>query len=142
MSIEDNKALVQRYLEHDFKQAAQGNPDVLHQYFADHYHNHTPVHHELHTVEGLKELAADVQQAAPDFQLRVIHMAAEGDLVFAHWRTRATHQGRLHKARHLRHLEPSGQEHEFAGITLYRLEGGKIVESWNYDTRAELLHQS
>jgi hypothetical protein len=32
-------------------------------------------------------------------------------------------------------------ERTAAGVTLFRLEGGKIVESWNYDNALELEMQ-
>ena len=41
MSVEENKALVRRYWESGRPEAMRGNLDVVHQYFADHYHDHT-----------------------------------------------------------------------------------------------------
>jgi len=93
MSVEEeNKALVRRYVEHGYLEAMRGNLDVVHQYYADHYHDHTPLHPELSGVQGAKEVIADTGQAMPDLRLEVVHLAADGDLVFVHWRATGTHE--------------------------------------------------
>lgn len=132
MSEEDNKALVRRYMEQAYPQAMKGNLDVLHQYFADHYIDHTPLHHEHSGVDGLKELIADTGQATPDLQMKVLHLAADGDLVFAHWTATGTHQNRHQVTKHVKHLEPTGEEGTVSGINIYRIDGGKFVEGWHY----------
>jgi len=78
MSEEENKALVRRWMEHGRQEAMQGNPDVVHQYFADHYHDHTPLHPEQPGLHGVKELVADTGQATPDLQMEGVHIAADG----------------------------------------------------------------
>jgi len=132
MSVEENKALVRRYLESGRQEAMQGNLDVLHQYFADHYHDHTTLHPEEPGVQGVKELMADWGQAIPDLRTEVVDIAAEDDLVFVHWLGTATHSGKHQVAKHVRDIEPTGEEETVSGISLYRIEGGKFVESWHY----------
>jgi hypothetical protein len=34
--------------------------------------------------------------------------------------------------KHVRDIEPTGEEETVSGISLYRIEGGKFVEGWNY----------
>ena len=68
VSEEDNKALVRRFMEEAYQDAASGNLDVLHQYFADHYRNHTPFHPEQSGMQGMKEVIADIGQAMPDLR--------------------------------------------------------------------------
>jgi predicted ester cyclase len=38
-------------------------------------------------------------------------------------------------------IAPSGKEVEFTGISFYRIEGGKIVQSWNSEDRLGLMRQ-
>jgi predicted ester cyclase len=38
-------------------------------------------------------------------------------------------------------IPPTGKEVEVTGITLYRIQGGKIVESWNVEDKFGLLRQ-
>jgi predicted SnoaL-like aldol condensation-catalyzing enzyme len=86
MSVEENKALVQRYLESGRQEVMRGNLDVVHQYFADHYHDHSSLHPEHAGEQGVKELMADWGQATPDLRTEIVDIAAEEDLVFVHWR--------------------------------------------------------
>jgi predicted SnoaL-like aldol condensation-catalyzing enzyme len=132
MSEEDNKAMVRRFMEQEYQQAAAGNLDVIHQYYADNYRNHTPIHPQQSGMQGMKEVIADLAQATPDLRWKVEHIAAEGDLVFAHVRATGTHERQHQITKHVRHLEPSGEEGTVSGIFLYRIEGGKFVEGWYY----------
>jgi len=93
MSVEENKALVRRYWESGYQEAMRGNLDVVHQYFADHFHDHTTLHPEHPGVQGLKEILSDSSQATPDLRHEAVDIAAEDDLVFVHWRAIATHEG-------------------------------------------------
>jgi predicted SnoaL-like aldol condensation-catalyzing enzyme len=137
MSAEENKELVRQFLESGFQEARRGNLDVAHQYFADHYHDHTPLHPEHPGVHGVKEAISDSGQADPDLQVEVLDMAAEDDLVFVHWRAAGTHEGQYKVVKHVRDIEPTGEEGIVSGILLYRIEGGKFVESWNYHNLLE-----
>ena len=132
MSVEENKALVRRFLEDAYQEAMRGNLDVLHQYFADDYQDHTPLHPEHSGVHGVKELVADTGQATPDLRMEVAHIAGDGDLVFVHWRATGTHEQQHQVTKHVRDVDPSGEEGTASGIILYRIEGGKFVESWGY----------
>ncbi len=140
MSEEDNKALIRRFVEDAYPQAMRGNVDVLHQYYADHYHSHSPLHPEHPGVHGVKEVIADSGQAYPDLRVEAVHIAAEGDLVFVHWRSTGTHQEQHQVTKHVSDLEPSGEEETVSGISLYRIEGGKFVEGWHYHNVLEHAH--
>ena len=137
MSVDENKALVRRFVKDGYPEAMRGNVDVLHEYFADHYHSHRPLHPEHPGVHGVKEVIADSGQAYPDLRIEVLHLAAEGDFVFVHYRLTGTHEEQSQKVQPLQHLEPSGEEESHFGIMLYRIEGGKFVEGWNYHNLLE-----
>ena len=62
-------------------------------------------------------------------------LIAEGDKVVARWRSRATDQGEYMG------IAPSGKEVEFTGISFYRIEGGKIAQSWNIENQLGLMRQ-
>ena len=103
MSVEENKALVRRFHESGFQEIMRGNLDVAHQYFADHFHDHTSLHPEHTGVQGAKEAIADTGQAWPDMWFEVVDIAADGDLVFAHWRATGTHEGQHKVVKHVGH---------------------------------------
>ena len=139
MSEADNMALARRFIEPGYQEAMSGNLDVVHQYFADNYQDHTPLHPEHSGVHGVKELIADTGRATPDLRMEALQIAADGDLVFVHWRATGTHQQQHQITKHARHLEPSGAEESVSGINLYRIEGGKFVEGWHYHNVLEYV---
>ena len=132
MSVEGNKALARRFFENGYQEVMRGNLDVAHQYFADHYHDHTSLHSEQPGVHGLKELISDAGQAAPDMRIELVDIAADEDVVFVHWQATGTHEGQHQVNKHVRDIQPTGEEGTASGISLYRIEGGKFVEGWSY----------
>jgi steroid delta-isomerase-like uncharacterized protein len=67
---------------------------------------------------------ADFHAAFPDLHFRVEDCVAQGDRVLARWRLTGTQRGDFqgHPA--------SGKAATVAGMSLFRLEGGKIQEIW------------
>ncbi len=79
-------------------------------------------------VEGLRRFTEVYRSAFPDIQMTVEDVIAEGDKVVTCWPARATHQGKLMG------IPPSGNRVEVTGISIDRIEGRKVVETWsNYD---------
>jgi predicted SnoaL-like aldol condensation-catalyzing enzyme len=132
MSAEENKELGRRFIENGYQEVMRGNLDAVHQYFADNYHDHTSLHPEESGVGGVKELIADAGQASPDLRLEVMDIAANEDVVFVHWQATGRHEEQHQVNRHVRDIQPTGEVGTASGISLYRIEGGKFVEGWNY----------
>jgi predicted ester cyclase len=121
MSAEENKALVRREQEELWNHT--GNLDAAEELFAP------------EQAEAAKQEAADFRQGFPDVVSTIEDIIAEGDKVVAHWRARATHQGEYMG------IPPTGKEVEFTGISLYRIEAGKIAESWTAEDELGLMRQ-
>jgi len=69
-----------------------------------------------------------IRSALPDLRITLEDDVAEGDKVVSRWRAQGTHQGGLMD------IAPTGNEVAFTGITIHRIEDGKIVEEWeNWD---------
>ena len=72
-------------------------------------------------------------------------IAAEEDLVFLHWRATATHEGQHQIHKHVRDMEPTGEEGTVSGISLYRIGAaslssiGVITTSWSTSSSAARL---
>ena len=121
MSSEENKAVVRREQEELWNHT--GNLDAAEEIFAPAY------------VEAAKQEAADFRRGFPDVVSTIEDLIAEGDKVVARWRSRATHRGEYMG------IPPTGKEVEFTGISVYRIEGGRIAESWNSEDQFGLLRQ-
>src|SRR5215203_539981 len=121
MSVEDNKALVRR--EQGELWSHTGNLDAAEKLFV------------AGQAEAAKQEAADFRRGFPDVISTIEDLIAEGDKVVARWRSRATHQGDYMG------IAPSGNRVDFTGISFYRIEGGKIVQSWNIEDQLGLMRQ-
>jgi steroid delta-isomerase-like uncharacterized protein len=126
MSSEQNKAIVRRAFEEPWK----GNLDVVDELIATNYVGHDPANPEpLRGPEGVKEFVSVYRAAFPDARITVEQQLAEGDLVATRWSGRGTHEGELMG------ISPTGKQTTVTGLTISRLEGGKIVEEFqNWDT--------
>ena len=121
MSTEENKALVRREQEELWNHT--GDLDAAGDLFAP----------EL--AEAARQEAADFRRGFPDVVSTIEDLVAEGDRVAARWRARATHLGGYVG------VPPTGKEVEFTGISMYRIEGGRIAESWTVEDELGLMRQ-
>src|SRR4028118_38291 len=121
MSVEENKALVRR--EQGELWNHTGNLDAAEELFVP------------GQAEAAKQEAADFRRGFPDVVSTIADLIAEGNKVAARWRSRATHQGDYMG------IAPTGKEVKFTGISFYRIEAGRIAESWNDEDELGLMRQ-
>jgi steroid delta-isomerase-like uncharacterized protein len=129
MSLDENKAVVQRILKEFWR---DGNVGVLDELLAPDCVNHEQSNPELRGKEACKQWANDVRlanrQGFPDFDVIVEDLVAEDDKVVKRWVFQGTHSGEYVG------IPPTGKRVTMRGITLYRVERGKVSEMyWNYD---------
>ena len=121
MSAEENKAVVRREQEELWNHT--GDLDAAEKLYA------------AGQAEAAKQEAANFRQGFPDVISTIEDLIAEGDMVVARWRSRATHQGKYMG------IAPTGKEVKFTGISFYRVEEGKIAESWTVEDQFGLMQQ-
>ena len=100
------------------------------------YVGHDPA--EAEPIVGLAGLQASVERyvaAFPDGAVTIDAQFTEGDTVVTRWTARGTHTGDLAG------IAPTGKEVTVSGITVSRVESGKIVEEWTSWDRLGLLVQ-
>src|SRR5829696_8998648 len=124
---QENKALTRRSWEIVAKGSLETLDDALQEVYA-----HTIVMHEpdenVRGIEGLKQFVSMIRSAIPDLRITLEDDIAEGDKVVSRWRAQGTHQGELMGR------APTSNELMITGITIHRIEEGKIVEEWeNWD---------
>ena len=131
---EENKAIVRREIEEVF--SAQGDLDVADEIFAPDYVGHDAISPEdAHGPEGAKETARMYRNAFPDVQLSIEDQVAEGDKVVTRWIGSGTHQGELMG------IAPTGNQVRVDGITISRIEDGKIAEEWDIYDALSMMQQ-
>jgi len=131
MAIEENKAIVRRFLEEAY---SKGNLAVGDESLTDNVVLHTP-DADIVGIEGWKKFATMFLTAFPDLQLTIDEMIAEGDKVVASWTCRGTHNG------YLRSIAPTGKQVTWTGIAIYRLAGGKIEHIWGMNDALGMMKQ-
>jgi len=126
MSERENKALVRRFTE-EFRN--RGNLAVAEELLAPDYVLHAGIGPDIHGIEGCKQDIITVRKAFPDFHMTIDDMVAEGDKVAYRWTMCGTHRGELMDT------HPTGKKVTGWGMSIDRIIGGKIVETWNrYDS--------
>jgi predicted ester cyclase len=128
MSVEENKALVQRSLE-------IANPESLDEVYPPDVVWHNP-DQDLRGIEEAKQYASTFFEGFPDFSFSVEDSIAEGDKVVSRVTFRGTHQGETEEFG-----PPTGRQLEQEAIIIHRIEGGKIVEEWNQYDNLSILQQ-
>ena len=121
MSLENNKALVRREQEELWNHT--GNLDAAEELFVP------------EQAEAARQEAADFRRGFPDVVSIIEDLIAEGNKVAARWRARATHRGEYVG------IPPTGTDVEFTGISVYRIEGDRIAESWTEEDDLGLMRQ-
>ncbi len=129
---EENKALARRWAD-IFN---QDNLDLVDEIYASDFVGHDPAMPEdTRGVEGARDFYSMYRSAIPDGEITIEGQIAEGDMVATRWTGRGTHQGDLMG------VPPSGNRVEVPGITISRIEGGKVVEEWNNYDALGLMRQ-
>ena len=110
MSVEENKAVVRRFIEEVFIQHDSSNID------------------ELVSNESLKQIAPGTVQAFPDMEMTVEQLIAEGDVVAVRVSAAATHKGEF------RGIAATGRRWKATASAWYQVRDGKISDFWvNWD---------
>jgi steroid delta-isomerase-like uncharacterized protein len=121
MSAEHNKALVRRYYDElwncwDFALA----DEIIGEGIA--FRGSLGV--SVEGREGFKEYMRTVQRVFPDFHNHVEELLADGDRIVARLTYTGTHQGEVAGIR------ATGRRVSYAGVALFRISSGCIVEGW------------
>lgn len=129
MTTEDNKTLVQQFFEEIINQR---NLAALGQFISPAAVNHT-------VLAGLPQESSQFLGlhlgAFPDVKATVEDVLADGDKVVARVSYRGTHRGTFMG------IPPTGRQITVAGINIFRIADGKIVEHWGITDRISALRQ-
>ena len=107
-----------------------GKLDETLELVADEYVGYEPSSPEpLRGKEGYREFVERYLTAFPDGRITVDQQIAEGNLVVNRWTGRGINTGELMG------MPPTGKQVTVTGITIARIEGGKLQEDWtSWDT--------
>jgi steroid delta-isomerase-like uncharacterized protein len=125
MSVEENKAIVRRFLE---EVQSQHNLDIVGELMdpnmIDHYYDAQGLQQPKNAVEGFKKFFSGMLAAFPDIKAVIHDQVAEGDKVVTHKTFHGTHKGEF------RGIPPTGKKASVDVIDIFRIADGKMVEHW------------
>ncbi|OBQ62211.1 ester cyclase [Mesorhizobium loti] len=73
---------------------------------------------------GFAAAAENIHRAYSDFHIELRTLVASDDLVVAQWHETGVHTGQFFN------LKPTNKPFESTGLNMYRVSGGKILDSW------------
>jgi steroid delta-isomerase-like uncharacterized protein len=126
---EENKALARRSWE------IVDNLDAIEEFYAPDLVWHEP-DQDIQGYEEARQFVTLFKTALPDLNVTVEDAIAEGDKAVTRWTVRGTHQGETEEFG-----PPTGKQVEIKGLTMHRVEGGKIVEEWEGYDNLSVLQQ-
>ena len=130
MSTETNKAIVRRYFEQVFNEHRR---DLVEEFLAENI--------ELHGsglapgLEVVKQWLTMFAAAFPDGHMTIEDVVAEEDRVVARTTFNGTHRGEMQG------IPATGKTVDIPGITIFRLDNGKIAEGWLLNDNLGLMQQ-
>jgi steroid delta-isomerase-like uncharacterized protein len=129
--IDENKRNVLRFLE----DTHSGRFDVIDDLVSPGIVTHGFPGENPDSLEAYRSFFRDLERAFPRMEFSIDHMVAEEDRVAVRFRIRAVHSGDYLG------IPATGRTVEFSGMVLYRLEEGRIVETWLHPDNLTLLQQ-
>lgn len=118
--IEDNKAVVRRYIEEPWN---KGLLTAVEELIADDHVTHGGVALER-GPENVKQRISAMRTAFPDMAWAVEDMVAEGDRVACRFTVSGTHQGKFLG------VASTGKRVTWSATATFRVSNGKIAEDW------------
>src|ERR687894_2273143 len=133
MSIEENKALVRRFLQAH----AKGDLDTVDEMLAPHFVDHNLIPGEEPGREGYLRLFAEFHAAYSHTHYDIEKQLAEGEEVVTTFAVSSTHDRGEWMG-----LVPTGREFKASHILIHRIVGGRIADEWSQGSGlAELAQQ-
>ncbi|HVF14300.1 MAG TPA: ester cyclase [Acidimicrobiales bacterium] len=116
----ENEALVRRYYEDMCNRRQNDLADIL---FADHHEYHDPAIPGADGPEPMVKMVGIFQDGI-EGQWDVQDVFAGGDRVGVRWTLRGEHNGEIMG------IPPTGNDIAVEALSVHRIEGGKITETW------------
>ena len=130
MTIDENKALVRRFIEQVFEAGDMAAVDEL---VSDDFVPHT--YPGTRDREGLKQAMERVSQGIADARFTIDDVIAEGDRVAVRLTSGATQVGEFMG------MPPSGKRYEIEEIHVFRVRDGRITEHWHQFDQLGMMRQ-
>lgn len=129
----DHKQIVRRFMDECW---SQGKLNVLSELVADKCRFHDPVFPHLTSgMENIKNHIETCRRGFPDLKFTIDDTVAERNEVVLQWTAHGTHTGPFLG------MQPTNRKATVSGMSISRVEGSKIVETWSHWNLMSLMEQ-
>ncbi len=128
---EENKELARR----SWEIVSERNPDLIEEFYPPDLVWHEP-DQDIRGYEQARQFVSTFFDAFPDMNITVEDAIAEGEQAVTRYTIRGTHRGETEEFG-----PPTGRQVELEGITIHRIEDGKIVEEWSRYDNLSVMQQ-
>jgi len=135
MSSDENTTLVVRYLQAALTATRSGDFTATDEIEAEDASFHDPGSFASSVRSAHRRRWQALVATFAELAFDVHEMIGAGDRVIARWSMRGIHGGEFAG------VAPTGREVTMAGITIYRVEDGKIAEAWSSYDELGMLEQ-
>ena len=132
MTPNDIKTLIATYTENVWNKASVPAMD---RYYAPEYVHHDVSRPDVTTLADYKQWAHDLLAGLSQLHVAIDDLIAEEGKTVKRWTATGVH------ANVFAGIAPTGRKVNFSGVSTYRLNGNKIVESWYLYDLFGLLQQ-
>jgi predicted ester cyclase len=94
-----------------------------------------PCEASYYGIRGIKHWLGEQWSSFPNLAIMDYFTLAQGDIVVARWTARGTSDGNFLI------LPPTGKTVEYTGVSMYRIEEGKIAEIWETRNTLGIMQQ-
>lgn len=131
---QDLKGLARKFTEDVYNQQHRERiPEYIHRDFVDHSPG-APA--DARGPEYVAKQYDGTFGAFPDLKFEVLDVLVDGDKAVLRWASHATFSGKLGA------VAGAGQPVTVHGISIFRVQDGKIIESWDLVDRLAMLRQA
>ena len=135
MATQDNKALVQEWVDKVLNTRDVSEQSPAYQLVAADFVGHFPGQPAIEGLEAFRQFGSLYFSAFPDLQITPEDLIAEGDKVTMRYGWCGTHKGELMG------IPPTGKQVVTSGISILRVTNGKIAEQWDNFDNLGMLQQ-
>jgi len=121
-TTEENKTIVREFIQALF---TKGDLHAVDDYLAEDFINNDPPFGASADREGMRSAGALFRSVFPDWHSDLHLLIAEGDIVVEQFTATGTHTGAP-----IMGVAASGETVTMAGVNIFRLRDGRIVERW------------
>jgi steroid delta-isomerase-like uncharacterized protein len=121
MKPSDVDAFIRTYTEEVWNKR---DPAAMARFYSPAYAHHDVSRPDVRSLAEYQQWARDLIAALPDLHVQIEDVISEGNKSVKRWTATGHHRGALAG------IPPTNKKISFSGVSSYRIQEGKIAESW------------